>query len=62
MGPGNTVLLGIGLNVALKVDVVALLDFVRIQCGAQGQRHLWGVCNKERYGMITGTLVTSFDW
>lgn len=35
MGPGNAVLLWIGLYVALEVDVVALLDFVRVQRGAQ---------------------------
>lgn len=35
MGPADAVLLGVGFNVALEVDVVALFDFVWIQGGAQ---------------------------
>lgn len=42
--PHDAMLLGIGLDVALEVDVVALLDVVRTQRGAQRQgdlRRIW---------------------
>lgn len=40
MRPHDAMLLGIGLDVALEVDVVALLDVVRTQRGAQRQGDL----------------------
>jgi len=44
MRPHDAMLLGIGLDVALEVDVIALLYVVRTQCGAQRQgdlRRIW---------------------
>lgn len=37
-------LLGVGPDVALKVDVVTLLDVVRIQCRAERKGNLRLVC------------------
>ena len=37
MVPGHLVGLGIGLDVALEVDVVSLLNGIRIQFGAHSQ-------------------------
>lgn len=44
VGPRDPMLLGVGLNVTLEVDVVALLDVVRIQRGAQRKGDLRLVC------------------
>lgn len=41
-------LLGICLNVALEVDVIAFLDVIRTQCRAQREGDLRGVCVRER--------------
>lgn len=40
MRPHDAMLLGVGLDVALKVDIVALFNVVRTQGGAQRQGDL----------------------
>jgi hypothetical protein len=46
VSPGDLVGPRIGLDGALKVNVVALLDVGRVQAGAQRQRRTWNVCKK----------------
>lgn len=54
--PGDPMLLGVGLNVTLEVDVVALLDVVRIQRRAERKGHLRLVCVCEwRAACVTGS-------
>jgi hypothetical protein len=43
--PGDLLRFGVRLDLALEVDVVALLDVGRVQLGAEGQgnnRRIWG--------------------
>ena len=45
--PGDVVRGRVGLDVALEVDVVALLDLLRVQARSEGQLRRRHVCLKE---------------
>lgn len=46
--PGHLVGLRIRVDVALEVDIVALLDVVRVQGGAQFQSHRGNICKEKK--------------
>lgn len=49
--PGHFVGLRVRVDVALKVDIITLLDVVRVQRGAHLQRHHWIICDERKTGI-----------
>ena len=45
--PSDLVGPGVGLDSALEVDVVTLLDVGRVQAGAEEERRAGNICNAE---------------